>query len=432
MIVVPLDDDQLSEAWMGGMKLCVILALAVWAAPSYEPAPERLYGRVFTAEGDVLEGYLRWDRNAASWTDFLDGAKEIPADFLREGERLDPEYAALRQRERSLEAFGVRITWDEDDGEDGVTSASSIRFGHIEKLIVLDGRHALLRLKSGEQVRLRGTSSDLGRSMRRLVVEDAEGGDVELRWRQLDSVAFMPAPAGAAPPRSTRIHGTVTTWSGLELTGYIGWDLDESLASDILDGRHDGRDRKIPFGEIASIAWESSRSSRVVLTGGEEVVLRGTNDVDRDNRGIEVSDMAFGRAIVPWEEFRAVTFHPPEVPGAPFDAFDGGTALHGTVEALDGRSLSGEIRWDNDEAWSWESLDGQSGGVDFDIEFAAIRSISKKSSGGVTVALHDGRTFDLEDSSDVDDGNRGIFVKAEGRARRLVRWKDFDRVVFSR
>jgi hypothetical protein len=417
---------------MGVMKLGAMLALTLVMDPAYDLPAERLYGRVLTAEGGMLEGYLRWDRNEVAWTDFLEGAKEIPSDFLREAEALDPEYAALRRRERSIVAFGVRIMWDEDDDDDPVTSAASVRFGQLESLIRLDGRRALLRLKSGVEVRLSRTSTDLGRSMRGLIVEDAERGEVELGWSELDRIDFMAAPPGVPPPRSERIHGTVKTWSGMELTGYIAWDRDEIFTSDILDGRQEGDDRAIPFGDVVAIEWESSRSSRIVLAGGEELVLRGTNDVDRNNRGIEVSDAGFGRAIVPWVEFESVAFHPPKGESRPFGSFDGGPMLYGTVEALDGRTLSGELRWDNDETSEWETLDGWYGGVDFDIEFGSIHSIRRNGGKGVTVTLLDGRTFDLEGSNDVDDGNRGIFVKPDGRARRLVRWKDFDRVVFSR
>ena len=48
------------------------------------------------------------------------------------------------------------------------------------------------------------------------------------------------------------------------------------------------------------------------------------------------------------------------------------------------------------------------------------------------MTLFDGRTLELEGADDVDRDNRGVFVKPEGRARRLVRWIDFDRVVFTR
>ena len=43
-----------------------------------------------------------------------------------------------------------------------------------------------------------------------------------------------------------------------------------------------------------------------------------------------------------------------------------------------------------------------------------------------------GRRLEVEGTAEAEGRHRGVFVKPEGRARRLVRWRDVDRVVFSR
>jgi hypothetical protein len=412
---------------MGVTGLGVVLALLVSAGLESDDPSERLYGRVHTKDGSVVEGFLRWDRNEVSRTDFLDGAKEIPAEQVREAESLDPEFAERQRRARSIVAFGRRISWDEDDLSDPLTTPAGIRFGHIESLEVLDGRSALLRLVGGGEVRLDGSGSDLGTGMRRLVVEGPGGRAEEIGWSELERIDFLPVPPSAHSPAALRLHGTVTTWEGLELTGNVAWDLDEVLDEDVLDGRADGEDMQIAFREISEIAWESERSARVFLRTGEEIVLRGTNDVDRSNRGIEVSDPGFGRATVSWADFRSVRFHRPGQ-RLQWPAVEAGRPLRGTVHAADGRVIEGEIRWDNDETAAWESIEGWSGDVDLDVEFAAIRSIAKSAADGVTVTLLDGRTFALSGSASVDERNKGVFVKPDGRPRRLVRWWDFERL----
>ena len=174
-----------------------------------------------------------------------------------------------------------------------------------------------------------------------------------MRWLQMDvRIDFLDVPPGITAPRSERIHGTVTTWDDVELTGYISWDVDEILGHDVLDGRQGREDYEIPFSDISAIEWESPRSSRVFLRSGQELVLRGTNDVDRNNRGVEVSDAGFGRAIVQWEGFKAVRFHPPE-DAYPRPGYEGGSELWGTVYAVDGRVIEGAVRWDNDEVYAW-------------------------------------------------------------------------------
>jgi len=406
--------------------------LALQAAP----AADRLYGRVLTADGNWLEGYLRWDRNEVSWVDALDGEKAIPAEHDREAERLDPELRRRRELERRIDLPGLRITWDEDDGEPR-TTATSVRFGHIGVIDILDDRRARIVLVSGSEVELRRTTSDIGSLFRGLVVEDRARGEVELRWRELDRVELMAAPAGAPDPAAERLFGTVRTTSGVELSGYVAWDMDETLGSDVLDGR-EGRTRKrIPFASVAALSREGRNATRVTLRDGAELVLRGTNDVDEDNRGIEVSDPALGRAVVPWEELESVVFSRAPATGAgPWRAgrasFDGGRPLAGTVETRTGHTLSGRIRWDNDEESTWEVLDGRADGVDYDVELGQVRSIERVESAATRVELLDGRVLHLEGSNDVGEENQGIFVLVEGGETALVRWADFERVTFDR
>jgi len=415
---------------MGFTKLGALLALLLTVEAGQDPGLERLYGRVYTAEGEVIEGFLRWDRNGASWTDYLDGSKEIPLEYIREAENLDPEFAAQQRDARSIVAFGTRIMWDEDDESEPFATDAGIRFGHVTSLLAVDNRTALLGLRGGGEIQLRSSSTDIGRSMRRLDI-DVPGEDlVSLRWRELDRIEFLPVPDGLTPS-ARRLYGTVTTWGDLEFTGNIAWDRDEILSTDILDGREGREDYEIPFSDIEAIDWESSRSSLVTLRSGEVHELRGTNDVNRENRGIEISDVGFGRAIVHWEDFKSIRFHDP-VRDLEWPDFDPASLLRGTVYARDGRIIEGEIRWDNDETQRWETLDGWSGDTEFDIEFGAIASITRLDEERVSVTLLDGRTFELDGAQDVDEDNQGIYVKAEGRTRRLIRWRDFDRVVFAR
>lgn len=428
---------------MGSAGLIAAVALPLLVAPQTAPRvgepqdqgprgtaqADRIYGRVLTDDGEVLEGYLRWDRNEGSWADFLDGAKELPWEHLREAERLDEDYARRRALERSITVGGLRISWDEDPEDEMQTSASGVRFGHLRSLVAIDDRRARLLLKSGRELDLVREGTDLGRSFRGLAVDLPADEPVELRWRDLDRVDFKAVPAGAPAPAASRLHGTLRTGGGLELTGFVAWDLDEILTSDVLDGEATGQDYSIPFARIAAVHRESRSAARVILTSGEELVLRDTNDVDATNRGIEISDPSLGRALVDWDDFETVRFHPPAGSLAAYGAFDGGRALRGTVETRNGNVLVGEIRWDNDEAFTWETLDGVSHGVAFAVELGNVRSIVRAGERRVEVTLHDGRVLDLAGSSDVDRENRGIFVTPEGGWTALVRWRDLHSLI---
>lgn len=415
---------------MGAMMFAAVVLVGLGAGPQQGPGADRLYGRVVTAGGEVYEGYIRWDRNEGSWADLLNGSKEIPWENVRDAERLE-DRSYRRDRERSVRVLGLRISWSEDDEDDYPTSASSgIRFGHIRSLMVMGDQRARLTLKSGEEVDLEGGSTDIGDDLRHLLIEDPERGEVELRWRDLDTVEFMQAPAEIAAPSTDRLYGTLRTRRGLEFTGWVAWDVDEILGSDILDGEEHGRSRKIPFDRIAAIEQAGSSGARVILRNGEEIRLRDSNDVDSGNRGIAISDPALGQVSVEWDDFDALTFEDPPSGGGEYDDFDGGRPLYGTVETEDGERYTGRIRWDNDEAFTWEILDGNAEDAELDVEFGQIRSIRREGWRSSEVVLLDGRTFDVEGSNDVDDDNKGIYLTLEDGETLLVPWRDFREVTF--
>lgn len=421
---------------MAATSLGSLLLAAALAMSGGDEA--RLYGRVTTVDGVVVEGYLRWDRNEASRADFLDAAMEIPREVLDEAERLDPAFAAEMRRRRSIVAFGRRIRWEVDDIDGPPTEPSALRFAHIASLEPMDGRRARVTLLDGQVIELEGTSTDIGPGMRDLLVDTGSGPYVSVDWHDLERVELLPPPPDAPAPREAPLHGTVRTHGGLELTGWIAWDRDEVLESDVLDGREGATEHEIPFSEIVRIAPEGRRSARVTLRSGVARVLRGSNDVDRDNRGIEVADPAMGRAIVSWEDLEEVRFHPRTSGEPELSAKAGGEhrsrlgPLRGTVYARDGRVLEGEIRWGHEEERRWEVLDGWTGETRLAIELGAIEQIRPAGPDESVVSLFDGRVFRLEGTDDVGEGHRGVFVKPDGRPRRLVRWVDVDRVLFER
>ena len=265
--------------------------------------------------------------------------------------------------------------------------------------------------------------------LRDLSIEGLDGEVIELEWRDLDRVDFLPSPA-SAQASARRLYGTLEDRWGNMYTGYISWDLDEILMSDVLDGEEDGRDREIPFWQIAAIERFGSSGARVTLLGGEEMVLRGSNDVTDDNRGIQISDPGLGEVRVHWDEFEAVRFHEADR-HASYADFDGGHRIRGTVVTEDGEELTGNIRWDNDEMWSWELLDGEYRNVIYDVEFGNIERIEKRSRRSAYVVLKDGRSFELENSNDVDQNNKGIFVELDDGSLIAVDWYSFREAVFN-
>ena len=170
----------------------------------------RIYGTVTSRSGRQYTGFIRWDRNEGSWTDFLDARKP---------------------------------------NNRGSENISGIRFGHVSSIEVLNDHSALFTLKSGEQVQLNSNASDLGTGLRALIVDQPDGSSYEFSWRDLDIIDFLPVPS-SHKPKEGRLYGTLTTRSGMEFTGIVTWDVAEIYTTDILDGDLDGRRQQLLCGSI--------------------------------------------------------------------------------------------------------------------------------------------------------------------------------------
>lgn len=386
----------------------------------------RIYGKITTVEGDVFEGVIRWDKNEGSWVDVLDGTKELDRRDFRSSSR-----RKYRDRESSIKILGITIGKTYSDWDYTGSASSGIRFGHIKTMEVIDDDAVHLVLKSGLEIELDHGSTDIGEDIREIIIEDPDEGEIELVWDDIETIELSAPSKAYKSSAGDRLYGTLTTRRGEEFTGFICWDIDELFTEDILDGNHKGRKRKLRFGKIAKIERYSSNGAVVHMKDGDEMVLRESNDVDDSNRGIIVSDLGFGQIRVNWDEFDALEFKDPPRP-ARYDDFDGGRALYGTVVTEDGESYTGKIRWDNDEEYSWEILDGDYRDIEFKIELGLVKSIEKKSYRSAIVTVLDGRSFRLRDSNDVNEDNKGIFIQTDGGDEVEVEWEEFSKVEFAK
>ena len=381
-------------------------------------------------------GFIRWDRTRASWTDVLRGLKEIPEEnyFAWLGTH------GRKRATRTIELRGYRITWNEVDPDFPMEVRTGVRFGHLDSLVVLEGERAELTLRSGRRLDLVLRGGYGRNTSPRIVVEVPGEEEVELEWDELERVVFA-APPPTALPRARRLWGTAEDHTGNRYTGHLAWDQDEILESDVLDGRERGRvrrERRIRFGRIRSLT-PTGRSTRVEMSDGSSLELEGRNDVDPNNRGLRISDPALGVIVVPWEHLRTVRFDEAAGTSGERAGFGGGHLLFGTVVTREGEELGGELRWDADEAGSWELLAGEAAGIRYEIELGFVRRIIPDGEeDGARVTLLDGRTLELTGSRDVGPDNKGVMVapterhEAEGgdRAWRLIPWSDVEEVRF--
>jgi hypothetical protein len=132
----------------------------------------------------------------------------------------------------------------------------------------------------------------------------------------------------------------------------------------------------------------------VTLGDGREIVLSGTREVGRGNRGIYVDDPRYGRVLVSWDAFERIDFSPGGG-GPAYGDFPPGRPLTGSVTTRGGRRLAGRLVYDLDESETTETLDAPSGGVDYTIPFGLVASIAldgraERGARGARVTLHSG------------------------------------------
>lgn len=378
-----------------------------------------LYGTIVTDDDEELTGRIRWDKNEGAWDDILD-ADKVGDDRSHRSER----------RGERISIFGLDIYTDGSSWSSG--SQSGVRFGYIEQINFRSRRNTTVVLKGGQKVSFSGGSDLI--SAREILIDDAKEGVTEVKPDAIKEVRFFPDDTAYVPSREFsgyHLYGTVETEPGIAFEGFIQWDVDEIWSTDILDGDQGSKSRKIPFGRIEKIEKLSSRASRVILFNGTDMRLSGSNDVNDENRGVVVMVPNWGRVIVNWDAFVAVTFKPaPEKVVRAYDGFKTPWRLRGTVSTEYGDKYTGEVTWDNDEEYSWEFLDGQYRDMDFDIEFGYIKSIEKHTSTSCEVTLFSGDKFRLRGSNDVNDENKGLVISTPDGGQTEVTWDDFQKVEF--
>jgi len=405
---------------MNRVLVAGILAVAFIACliPSTASAGSgRIYGTIRTIDGEEFEGWIRWDKNEAYWDDILDVTK------YNEHRK---KYRRKSDRGRSRESFfGISISGIYSDG----SRQSELKFGHIRSIVPLSSSEALITLKSGEEYEM--TGSDLGTSVRDIAVLDKDEGEVYFDWDDIDEILFS-EESGAPDDGAERLYGKLTTRRGDEYVGWIEWDVDEVMSTDILDGDEGRRrNRKIRFDKIQVIERRSNSSVLLTLKSGKEMKLSGSNDVNSENRGIRVKSAELGRVSVDWSEFDKVEFMTvPTDKLLSYSSFDGGRELKGTVFTEDGEQFTGKIIWDDDEMYTWEHLNGEYRDIEYDIELANIATVEKQSRRGSVITTKAGRNVVMRGSNDVDSDNNGIIIETEDGDEIEIDWYDFQKAEF--
>lgn len=386
-----------------------------------ETHPSMLYGRVTTVTGAVHEGRLRFGGDQeAFWGDYFNGVKKenpwaayVPKDQL-------PKIRTTRT------FLGLAI--GEEEQQIDLRRPFMVRLGDVSR-IEAQNHDVNVTLKSGIVTKLdRLSASDFDDGVQ---VWDPKRGVISLDNKWVRSIEFLPAPEGGVIPQ--RLHGTVRTEAGAEFSGFMQWDRQESLGSETLDGRADGRDVNLRFDGIRTIVREKAGGARVTLRDGRELVVSGSRDVGPDNQGVYVDDARYGRVLVTWNALERVDLTPGGS-GPSYEEFPAAPPLQGSVTTGSGKTLAGRLVFDLDESETIETLDARRDGVHYTIPFGLIRELELGDEAERAVlTLHSGERLELERTGDLDETNAGLLVLAEGGEPPVyVRFEEVRRIELAR
>lgn len=262
----------------------------------------------------------------------------------------------------------------------------------------------------------------------------------------------------AEAQNSSLIYGTIITRSGEEFEGFMRWGKEEMYWHDLFNaekiqsdqgkanrdndsgGSWSGFDWDLSslwknkysrsshlfacqFGEIKSLYLKRGNDVSLEMKNGVEILLNGgSNDIGTT---INLHDYELGNVKINWNKIEAIHFS--EAPDNLETPFSDG--LYGKVKTRRNGFFEGYIKWDLDERCGDDILDGDDDYGDQKIPFKHIVSIEKDGNGSI-ITTRMGKELNLDNSNDVDNGNRGIRVFDPNVGNIEISWRDFKYVDF--
>jgi hypothetical protein len=417
------------------MKKIFTLALAL--LPWFVDAQDEhfLYGRITMNDSKVYEGPIRWGKEEVYWTDIFNAEKTRNENlrYLSSSDRDDLEH---RYEERQHEGWNhwsrwansFNIEWDDDNRDNDFVHQFSCQFGEIKTITPRGSKWVDIELQNGTKLELNGDGyNDVGLDIK---VIDRELGEMQIYWNRIAKIDFISTPSKLINRFGKPLYGTVESF-GEKFTGFIQWDHDERLSVDKLDGDSDDGDLSIEFDKIASITRVGSRC-RVQLKSGRELYLEGSNDVNRENRGVIVMNKDMAAIDIPWSEFDKITFE--EKTGSSlvsYDQFKNQKELSATVKTLGGDSYSGRVVFDLDEEYDFELLQGKQRDYEYTTSFRNVKRLKTVNHFVCEIELKNGQKLTLGDGQDVDERNQGLLVFVDGKGDpKYIPWDKVSEVEF--
>lgn len=374
-----------------------------------------MFGKVHT-QSNVYEGPIRWGKEEVYWTDYFNASKKANEEFK------DLKPTLIEENSWFDFSWNLQRIWEDQAS----VHVFNCQFGDIRQLKVLGRAKARLSFKNGWETDVQGEGyNDMGE---KIAVMDKDLGTMELDWSKIVKIEFENSPR-KGPAFGEPLFGIVETNRREKFSGWIEWDHDERISTDKLDGYSRDGNVSIPFSEIAKIE-KLGNGSLVETKSRKSIILGGTNDVNDENRGINILVEGLGMVDVPWSNFKRVIFQKNENYGSGYEDFPKPKPISGKVFLLDEKEYSGTLVYDCDENFDFETLEGRDNGNQYTIPIRHIKSIKPKNEEFAQLELRNGSQLLLNGSNDVSYGNGGVLIFQKGKKEPIkVKWSQIDQIL---
>ncbi len=271
------------------------------------------------------------------------------------------------------------------------------------------------------------------------------------------------SPTAASEVDKGFLYGRITTHIGATYEGRLRWGVDEEalwghyfngwkdenpwiahVPPEMTNERHlvkifgiqiAQRERPIDFGRpfmarFGDIARIEGRGTDVRVTLKSGTVF----DLDRFSADDFADGVRVWDAKNPVAENRVVDLDERQVLAITFlPTTQRSTApgpLYGSVRTPQGE-FTGFVQWNRKACLGTDELWGHAAQGEVSLRFDAIRAIERRSADSSLVTLLDGSEIVLAKTSEVGQGNRGLYVDDPRYGRVLISWDVFERVDFN-
>lgn len=394
-----------------------------------------IYGKVTTINGNTFIGQIRWGREEAYWNDLFNAkkilnntlehiSKEAPKIIIEKNQKQNPNNPLL-----NLNSDFWDIWADKNQNNPFIIHTFACQFGDIKSIEPLPSSQVLLTMKNNLTFKLNGSGfNDVNTTLK---INDYELGVLKMAWYKIKKIEFIQVNDEVEIENKV-IHGKLLTVDNQSFTGFVQWDHDERIASDILDGSNCNSCSNTSFKfELIEKIEKSADGSKIYLKNGKSYFFNSSNDVNRSNRGIIITDENIGKIDIPWHRFDKIEFTKAPNSGNTYSSYKMPKGLSGTVKKVNGQVSKGLIIYDFDEAWEFEILQGKNNEIVYNIPFRNIQKVIPKNYKYSKIILKNGKEIVLGEMRDVSELNAGLLIVSDKNKKpEEIPWREIDEIIF--